>query len=676
MGLSNYQNSDRISLKAKKQIKLYAIFHLNLAYSSIEEEKRAEVIKRCYWPLLRLARKYELPIDIEASGYTLETIDTLDPGWLAELRRLTNEGSCEFIGSGYSQMIGPLVPAELNRANQRIGLQVYKKLLGVKPRLALVNEQAYSAGLVRHYLDAGYEAIVMDWDNPSSHNDGWDPEWRYMPQYALGPDGERIPVIWSKSVPFQKFQRYAHGDLELGDYLTYLRSHIAKQDRAFAVYANDTEIFDFRPGRYNTEPPPRKESEWTRIGELFLAILEEDRFQLIRPGRVLDLMSKPGAGELLRLESPEQPTPVKKQDKYNITRWAVTGRDNLRINTECCRLYRRLLQEPDADAADWKELCYLWSSDFRTHITEKRWMKFSERLESMKRHQSLSQVPRGKVSTKAKLPQSSPFKVNRRKHILEILTPFMKLRLNLRRGLAIDGAYAAPDAEQPLLCSLQHGHFDDIALAADFYTGHLVLEIPGRPKITDLNPVEPQVELEGQDLIVEGIVNTLLGNVIKKISIPPDRPEFIIQNVLEWETLPLGALHLGHITLNPEAFDSSSLFYRAHNGGFDPEIFFVGTKLINHLTPVMPLVSASQGLGVTEGIVEIGDKDRIVRIEIDRTEAALTGHIVYHPSGASYLFRLVFSASEVDDTCQYSTDRKMFPRHPISIRVDLSPSGR
>ena len=27
----------------------------------------------------------------------------------------------------------------------------------------------------------------------------------------------------------------------------------------------------------------------------------------------------------------------------------------------------------DADDAAWKELCYLWSSDFRTHITETRW---------------------------------------------------------------------------------------------------------------------------------------------------------------------------------------------------------------------------------------------------------------------------------------------------------------
>ena len=63
---------------------------------------------------------------------------------------LTTEGNCEFVGSGYSQIIGPLVPAEVNGANLRLGNQVYEKMLGFRPDIALVNEQAYSAGLVQH----------------------------------------------------------------------------------------------------------------------------------------------------------------------------------------------------------------------------------------------------------------------------------------------------------------------------------------------------------------------------------------------------------------------------------------------------------------------------------------------------------------------------------------------
>ncbi len=43
---------------ASGTLQLFALFHLNLAFSSIEEEQRAEVIARCYWPLLRLAEKF------------------------------------------------------------------------------------------------------------------------------------------------------------------------------------------------------------------------------------------------------------------------------------------------------------------------------------------------------------------------------------------------------------------------------------------------------------------------------------------------------------------------------------------------------------------------------------------------------------------------------------------
>jgi hypothetical protein len=62
-----------------KPLGLYSIFHLNLMFSSIEAEQRAEVIARCYWPLLKLIRQRQLPIGIEATGYTLETIAAIDP---------------------------------------------------------------------------------------------------------------------------------------------------------------------------------------------------------------------------------------------------------------------------------------------------------------------------------------------------------------------------------------------------------------------------------------------------------------------------------------------------------------------------------------------------------------------------------------------------------------------
>ena len=108
---------------------LFAFFHLNIAFSSIEEEQRSEVIARCYWPLLDLAVKHG-PIGIEATGYTLEEIARLDPEWLGRARALIAKGKVELIGSGYAQMIGPLVPARVSEENLRIGNDIYRRLLG------------------------------------------------------------------------------------------------------------------------------------------------------------------------------------------------------------------------------------------------------------------------------------------------------------------------------------------------------------------------------------------------------------------------------------------------------------------------------------------------------------------------------------------------------------------
>ena len=59
-------------------LSLYSIFHLNLAYSSIPESRRLEIIRRCFWPLLNLAIEDSIPIAIEAPAYTLEVARMLD----------------------------------------------------------------------------------------------------------------------------------------------------------------------------------------------------------------------------------------------------------------------------------------------------------------------------------------------------------------------------------------------------------------------------------------------------------------------------------------------------------------------------------------------------------------------------------------------------------------------
>src|SRR5580700_5022765 len=197
-------------------LQFFAFFHLNLAFSSIEEAKRDEVIARCYWPLLELAQRHI--VGLEISGYTLEEIAARDPAWIARARELIAAGRIELIGSGYSQMIGPLVPERVTVENLRLGMEAYEHFLGTWPRLALVNEQAYSGGLVGLYLNAGYDALIMDYENPAVAHPEWPAHTQFRPQRAQGADGRSIALIWSNTTLFQQLQRFVHGDIELDAY--------------------------------------------------------------------------------------------------------------------------------------------------------------------------------------------------------------------------------------------------------------------------------------------------------------------------------------------------------------------------------------------------------------------------------------------------------------------------
>jgi hypothetical protein len=148
----------------------------------------------------------------------------------------------ELIGSGYSQMIGPLVPARVSRENLKLANAVYDRLLGWRPRVALINEQAYAAGLVPLYLEAGYDAILMDWENAAANHPEWPEETQFLPHYALGPDGTRIALLWSNTTLFQQMQRLAHGDIELESWLSFLRRKSASGG-ALCIYASDAYIF-------------------------------------------------------------------------------------------------------------------------------------------------------------------------------------------------------------------------------------------------------------------------------------------------------------------------------------------------------------------------------------------------------------------------------------------------
>src|SRR5258706_4326481 len=606
---------------------LFTLFHLNLAFSSIEEESRAAVIERAYWPALAFADAHG-PIGIEATGYTLEEIAAREPAWIDRLGELIAEGKVELVGSGYAQLIGPLIPAKAVAANLRLGNETYRSLLGTQPKIALVNEQAYSAGLVGHYLDAGYEALLMDWDNPASHHPEWPAEIRYQPQRAMGADGRSIGLLWTNTVAFQKLQLYAHGDIALDDYLDFVATRRGEQPRVVCLYASDGEIFDFRPGRYRTEEVIG-EGEWNRVGAAFFALSSTPAMPLTTPARALTPNTNVAAAPL-RLETASHPVPVKKQRKYNLTRWAVSGRDDIGINAACQRIYAALLRN-EASESEWQTLCRLWASDFRTHITETRWRAYCTELAAMETRLRTAPAPAPRISRGRSLSE---------RHI-DIETPTLSAQLDRRRGLAIQRLAFAGD----IACvgGLPHGYFDDIALQADWYTGDCVFEQPGEPKITDLDWAESEIAQDGDDILIAGRIATTLGTIGKHLRFHGRRPRVDFDLTFHWPEWGKGALRLGHITLLPQAFELEHLALATQNGGFAPEHFPLHGAIVDHGAPVSFLVSASCGIGMTEGLAGVYDRRGSVRGEGDRETAPLFGVLSHRRSGGSPFSQMVLS---------------------------------
>ena len=372
---------------------LYSIFHANLNFSYIPPDLYPQILERCYWPLLRIVEEQEVPLGLEFSGYTLQLINRLDSTFVKRLRQLWERGVCEVIGSGYVQSIMPLIPSKVNRENLRIGNEVYQRLLGNRPSMAFVNEQVYSAGLPSLYREAGYRSLMINWEAALPAH--LDRELLYRPcAVSLGDTGDEggMPVLWHSLEAYRTFQQYIENEISLDTFLDHLNSHLPPTgERAFQLYGSDWEVFDFKPWQVQPEGFQQVQlGEMRRISELLSLLKQRDDLEIVSPSQVIALSSDL---PMVYPESAANPIIYKKQDQHSTTRWAVSGRDNIRLNSQCHQLYQKLQladwnlrhdQGPSAALDEcrelWKELCFLWSSDFRTFTTEEKYLEFRNRM--------------------------------------------------------------------------------------------------------------------------------------------------------------------------------------------------------------------------------------------------------------------------------------------------------
>ncbi|MDC0590409.1 hypothetical protein OAP13_00700 [Gammaproteobacteria bacterium] len=631
----------------------YLVFHLNLAFSSIEEEAWLDVIQTCYHPLLDLVEKTGIPIGIELTGWTLKQIERVDISWVKKLKILLNTGKCELIGSGYCQIVGPLATYKVNEWNQRLGLDAYKKIVDYRPEIILVNEMAFSSGMVDLYKKFNYKGLIMDRDNIRLSLDSDN-----IPTHAKGAGNSEMPVLWSDSILFQKVQHFAHGDISINNYLDYLQNRIEDGESLFPIYCNDAEVFDYRPGRFTEERPTHIEGEWRRIEKLLKLISSNLGLEFISPSAALE-SNKVQDKLVSKLVSTAYPVPVKKQAKYNIARWAITGRNDLWLNTMCHRIEKQLILSKNNNYKEWQELCELWASDLRTHITNSKWAKAIDQLNSLLRRHKIDNAfgSNNEIAMRSHTLESvtgqygdADIVLSEDGILLGVSTENISLELNLRRGLAIQSLAFSSHEMEPCIGTLPHGHFSCISLGADYYSGGVVVELPvQRIRFTDLEKVEPRFSLKDDGNIeISAEIKTPLGVIIKIIEVSVVSEKVSLSYAFPGWGEMIGSVRLGIITLlNQFSYENTEL--SLSNGGKYDEFFdFKGE--FNHASPASSLVSSSRGLGVTAGKIKIINNERSFSLQWDPSECAVMPMLHRAIVKDEALSRVLFSMKETDDT--------------------------
>ena len=612
-------------------VSLYVIFHLNIAFSAIDDVERPTVIDQCYWPLLRLARD-GIPIALEATGYTLETINKIDPEWIVEFKQLLANKKCELLASGDSQIIGPLVPALVNEKNLSLGQKTYKSLLNFSPNIAYINEQAFSAGLLDIYINAGYETVVVEYDNIFSNVHTWDEKILGRPTYLRSLMGRRVRAIWNHTVSFQKFQRYAHGEISLAKYNEYLNSSIQNTTISFPLYGSDAEVFNFRPNRYKTEFK-KKFCEWNRIKIVLIELMKNKNFTICLPSKLSTCHSSP---ETINATSAEHPILVKKQPKYNISRWALSGRNDLLFNSLCHKRFKKISNNTNATDEQWRDICRLWTSDLRTHLTQERYVSLS----------SIMRVSPPSIAINPKKNSDKEVNLIYEENLLKIHKKNIRIALNLYRGLSIEYlAFAAHDFV-PILGRISHGHFNNVNFCADFYSNHLIAQIFDEcKKVTDLNPISVSYYKENGNEVIYCKQQIELGTIVKWYKIKESTIDTGIH--FDNKTRPYGSLRLGFVTLMN---CSSRAWFETKLGGHQNEYFQV-SKDVDYGASVSPTVSSTTALGATDGTISFGAGRNGIHLSWDPAKCASLPMISsLQAAPKQYLNRLFFSLAEADET--------------------------
>ncbi|MBN1305522.1 MAG: hypothetical protein JXA13_13875 [Anaerolineales bacterium] len=147
-------------------MKYIIIFHANLNYAYLTEDRYEYVIRNAYEMTLDTMHE-RFPgtrFVFEASGYTVEHIAQKTPDVLEKLKAAITRGECEFMGSPYAHPMLPNFPEEDGVWSIRFSNEIYQRCLGVQPHSFWNPECGWRTFVPAQIQATGYTNLLGDFE--------------------------------------------------------------------------------------------------------------------------------------------------------------------------------------------------------------------------------------------------------------------------------------------------------------------------------------------------------------------------------------------------------------------------------------------------------------------------------------------------------------------------------
>jgi hypothetical protein len=184
-------------------------------------------------------------------------------------------------------------------------------------------------------------------------------------------------------------------------------------------------------------------------------------------------------------------------------------------------------------------------------------------------------------------------------------------------------------------------------LCADWFSGNTVLQLPGRPQITDLKKTQAYLVEADEEVYIKASIPFVGGVLVKTYAFSKTKPEWREEFHFQVPKLPIGSLRLGFLTFQHLDGD---LQVSTHLGGRHAESLKIPDFDFDHGSAVNSWVSSNQGLGMTENEIEVRTQSHALRIRLEASTLRPLAMLEHHKTREGRFLRLYFSVSEFDET--------------------------